>query len=426
MRSGSSRSGITGVLDIGTTKVVCLIASRTAIRRQDGSAPLPGSDLRILGVGHQRSGGVQAGVVIDLEDAERCIRAAIAQAERMAGVTLDSVFVSIACGRLKSHTFSASADVSGPRVSAQDVVRLMAGARAYVERDGRKLVHINRKSVQLDGTVSDGSPIGLAARQLTSDFHAVSGDEAPLRNLMMVLQRCHVDVAGLSVAPFASALAVTTAEERQLGTTVIDIGSGTTKLATFSGGQLTGVRSAAIGGGRITSAIAHALHTPLIEAERIKALYGNLLSARSDEHEGFSYPLAGSDEGVTQHATRAQLASVIRPLAAELLQSVANQPTPAGHAGIDGQTLVLTGGGCQLTGIAEFASHVLQRPVRIGQTAAVSGLPPIARAPAFSTAAGLLLASEGHVETAALSSELSADQDGSYVRRVGAWLKSGF
>jgi cell division protein FtsA len=233
-------------------------------------------------------------------------------------------------------------------------------------------------------------------------------------------------IAGLSVAPFVSSLAVTTGEERLLGTTVVDIGSGTTKLATFLGGQLTGVRSAAIGGNIITSAIAHALHTPLIEAERIKALYGNLLSARSDEHEGFSYPLAGSDEGVTHHATRAQLASVIRPLVAELLQSVANPPSPASHAGADGHTLVLTGGGSQLTGIAEFASHLLQRPVRIGQTAAVSGLPPIARTPAFSTAAGLLFASEGHGEINRLRSELGGDEDNGYLQRVGAWLKSGF
>jgi cell division protein FtsA len=426
MRSASTRPGITGVLDIGTTKVVCLIASQTAQRGHDGLAARPGSDLRILGVGHQRSGGVKAGVVIDLEDAERCIRAAIAQAERMAGVTLDHVFVSIACGRLKSQTFSASADIAGPRVKAHDVARMMAGARSYVERDGRKLVHINRKAMQLDGNVCDGLPVGLAARQMTADIHAVSADEAPLRNLMMVLERCHLGVAGLSVAPFSSALAVTTAEERQLGTTVIDIGSGITKLATFTGGQLTGVRSAAFGGGSITAAIAHALHTPLIEAERIKALYGNLLSARSDEHEGFSYPLAGSDEGVTHHATRAQLASVIRPVVVELLQSVANPSSPASHAEAGGHPLVLTGGGCQLTGIAEFTSHVLQRPVRIGQTAAVSGLPPIARTPAFSTATGLLFASEGHGELATAPTKLGEDCDGGYVQRVGAWLKSGF
>lgn len=426
MRSASSRPGFIGVLDIGTTKVVCLIASHTAKRGQEGSTAYPGSGLRILGVGHQRSGGVKAGVVIDLEDAERCIRAAIAQAERMAGVTLDHVIVSIACGRLKSHTFSASADITGSRVKAQDVARMMAGARSYVERDGRKLVHINRKAVHLDGTISDGLPVGLAARQMTADIHAVSADEAPLRNLMMVLERCHLGVAGLSVAPFASALAVTSDEERQLGTTVIDIGSGITKLATFSGGHLTGVRSAAFGGGSMTAAIAHALHTPLIEAERIKALYGNLLSARSDEHEGFSYPLAGSDEGVTHHATRAQLASVIRPLVVELLQSVTNPSSPAWHAGAGGHPLVLTGGGSQLTGIAEFTSQLLQRPVRIGQTAAVSGLPPIARSMAFSTATGLLFASEGQDELATVSTEFGEDRDSGYVRRVGAWLKSGF
>ena len=273
--------------------------------------------LRVLGLSHQQSRGVKAGVIVDLAQAEECVRGVIAQAERMAGVTLESVLVSVSCGRLLSHTVTASADIAGNHVTPRDVARLMAGARAYVERDGRTLLHLNRKTTQLDGAMSGSDAVGMAARLMTSKIHAVSADEAPIRNLRMVLERCHIRVSGLVPAPMASALAVTTEDERQLGVTVIDIGSGTTKLAKFSGGQFEHIRSVPIGSGLITSDIARALHTPLIEAERIKTLYGNLISARSDEHETFSYPTAGQDEVLEHHITRAQLASIVRPRAAE-------------------------------------------------------------------------------------------------------------
>ena len=421
------QSGLTAVLDIGTAKTVCVVAGQHAGRTRQQVQPAGNAGLRVLGVGHQQSRGVKAGVIVDLAEAEECVRAVLAQAERMAGVTLEQVLLSVSCGRLASHTVTASAEIGGSHVTARDVARLMAGARSYVERDGRILVHLNRKATQLDGALGGADVIGMAAHQMTARLHAVSADEAPIRNFRMLLERCHIRVSGLVPASMASALAVTTEDERQLGVTVIDIGCGTTKLAKFSGGHLEHIRSVPIGSHLITSDIARALHTPLIEAERIKALYGNLISARSDEHETFSYPSAGQDEGLVHHATRAQLTSIIRPRAAEILRSVLNVPGDVRPDVMASDALVLTGGGCLLTGISEFASEVFQRPVRKGQVADVSGLPPVASGPGFATAAGLLFASQDrqeHAHLGAVSSE-RRDADG-YFQRVGAWLKSGF
>lgn len=425
-RLSGKTSDIVAVLDIGTAKTVCIAAARRAARSGVGAAAPSEAPLRILGIGHQQSRGVKAGAIIDLAEAESCIRATIAQAERMAGVTLESVFVSVSCGRLKSHNMTASADLAGGTVSARDVARLMSGARAYIERDGRRLVHLNRRAVHLDGTLCEGDLTNMAARHMSSAIHAVSADEAPVRNLMAVLERCHVGVAGWVVAPFASALAVTSEEDRQLGVTVIDIGCGTTKLATFSAGQLEFVRSVPLGSGLMTSDISRALHTPLIEAERIKVLYGNLLSARSDEHEGFSYPQAGMEEGLLQRATKAELASVLRSRAAEILQAVAFQPDGRRFAGGAGEAILLTGGGSLLTGMAEFASDVLQRPVRRGQAVEVSGLPPVARTLAFSTVTGLLFARDSLTGQPVGNADLGDDHSGGYMHRVGSWLKGGF
>ncbi len=424
-RPGLPSTNITAVLDIGTAKTVCLIAAAPPPRGPPSATA--DTSFRILGIGHQQSRGIKAGAVIDMAEAEGCLRATIAQAERIAGLTLDRVYVSVSCGRLKSHAVTASAEVSGSHVTTADLSRLMSGARAYLERDGRQLVHFNRKAVTLDGTASDGNLIGMAAKRMSSVVHAVSADEAPIRNLSMVLERCHLGIMGLLAAPFASAMAVTTAQERQHGITVIDIGAGTTKLAAFSDGQFEHIRSVPLGGGLVTTDIARALHTPLIEAERIKALYGNLLSARSDEHEGFSYPSVFSDENVPmQHATRAELARVMRPRIAEILLTVATLPDGKVIAGKAGEPLVLTGGGSLLAGIAEFASGLLERNVRVGQNAEISGLPPVARTPAFSTVTGLLLALGGeHVRPEFSLGPANGEQDG-YMQRVGAWLKSGF
>ena len=425
-RISDLQSGMIAVLDIGTAKTVCLIAARNQSRSdRDESAGL-GVPYRILGVGHQQSRGIKAGVVIDLAEAEASIRGTIAQAERMAGVTLDRVYVAVSCGRLKSHSVTASIEIGGTHVTARDLSRLMSGARAYIERDGRRLVHLNRKAVHLDGTANGGALIGMVARQMSTGIHAVSADEAPIRNLTMVLERCHVGIAGLVAAPYASALAATSEEERQLGITVIDIGAGTTKLAAYSNGHLEHVRSIPFGSGLITTDIARALHTPLIEAERIKVLYGNLLSARSDEHEEFLYPSVNTDDGPTQHATRAQLASIIRPRTAEILQAVASQLDRRQSRGGADASLVLTGGGSLLNGMPEFACDVLQRSVRRAQPAEVSGLPPVACTPAFSTAIGLLLANSGDQDLHTAGAEPDESEFDGYFQRVGAWLKSGF
>ena len=147
---------------------------------------------------------------------------------------MEEVFLSVACGRLKSSTFTANTEIEGRVVGSADIERLMAAARTHVERDGRTLLHMNCISYRLDGAAGIGEPLGLAGRTLGADLHAVTADEAPLRNLLQVVERAYLSAAGLVPAPYASGLAATTEEERQLGVVAIDIGAGTTTLAAFA------------------------------------------------------------------------------------------------------------------------------------------------------------------------------------------------
>jgi cell division protein FtsA len=411
-KSGGKR--ITGVLDIGTSKIACLIAA------VDAGGP------RVIGVGHQRAEGVKGGVVIDLDRAEHSARAAIAQAERMAGVELAEVHVAVSCGRLRSHNFTAKAEIASGLVAEDDIRRLMTAGQAYAEQGGRALVHMNEVALRLDGTPGSRDPRGMAARELAFDLHAVTADEAPLRNLLMVVGRCYLEPASHVPTPLASAIAVATEDERRLGVTVIDIGAGTTSLAMFAEERFLYGSVSPQGGTQITFDIARALHTPLAEAERIKALYGTVVCAPSDEHDAFTYPSAGEDDGILYHMTKAELAEVVRPRVTAMCHHVRQRLEECEMTAYAGRCLVLTGGTSQLTGLADFMAVELGRPVRVAGPQPISGLPSACSSPAFSTVVGLLAA---ETQGAAAGRRVYSSRDaeaGSYLKRVGSWLREGF
>ncbi len=420
-RTDSKNAEIVGLLDIGTSKVACIIAALDPPER-------PGETrrVRVLGIGHLRSRGLKAGVITDLAEAETTVRAAIAQAERMAHLTLEEVFVAVSCGRLQSSNFAATVDVTGGVVRADDIDRLMAGGHAFAEREGRTLIHLNRIGYRVDGVAGAHDPRGMAAAQLSADLHTVAADDAPVRNLMLVVERCYLNVRALIATPYASALAATTEEERRLGVTCIDIGGGTATAAAFADGHFVHAATVPVGGHHITLDIAQALQTPLAEAERIKTRYGTCVVAQSDEYETFSYTLAGEEEGARGQVTKAQLAGIIRPRVAGILGMVRERLDKGGDVmAVAGERVVLTGGASALVGFGEFAANTLGRPARVAKPQAPIGLPQGVSSPAFSTVAGLLaVAASGSGDVPALRSRDALGAG--YFERVGEWLKTGF
>jgi len=410
LRNGSD---IVGSLDIGSNKIACLIFEIPQARR--GEVPLP----RILGAGHQRSVGVKSGLITHAGDAETAIRSAVAGAERAAGVSLQSVYAAITCGRLASLSFVAHADIARV-IRESDIARLFEGARAYAERDNRTLVHMNRKAFLLDGAPGGDDPRGLAAARLSADMHCVTADVGAFANLMHVVERCHLSVAGLVAAPYASALAVTTPDERRFGVTVIDMGGGTTSWAVFQGGQFVNCEVLATGGHHLTFDIAQNLRCALAEAERIKALYASMVNAPSDVSDMVSYSASDTGDGEWHQISRADLSSVVRPRIDALLHSIATKLRSSGSAG--GQ-VVLTGGASQLVGLAAYATHVFDAPVRLGRPQMLPGLATGAGNPAFAASVGLGLVVPDS-EPDALDG--SSDGGGGYLSRVGRWIGCGF
>ncbi len=409
---------LVGFLDAGSTKNVCLIvAADKAAKRSPLGA-------KIVGASCLRSKGVKAGVVTNFDEAAEAVRACISEAERMAGDTLESVHTTFSCGRLRSEVFAANAEIGSGVVSADDLSRCLRGGRSYAVRDGRRLVHINGIGYRLDGQPGAHDPRGMAARRLTADLHAVTSDDAPLRNLSILAEKCYLRSGPMMIAPLASALAVTTEEERALGITVIDFGGGTLKIAMFSDGHFLHCDVMPVGADHLTFDIARMLQMPFAEAERIKALYGTLVSAQSDSHETFSYTLAGCEEGGLHQSNKAHLAEILTHRAAMIASLIAERLDRSGVQEYAGDRIVLTGGGAELVGLAEFMANRLKRSVRIAQPRSEFDLPESLAGPAYSTVVGAVAAS---LRPVAKSMRIESGQTPpqGYLGRVTDWLMAG-
>jgi cell division protein FtsA len=383
-RGHGLRSGPFGVLDIGTTKVVCIIGRVESDRT-----------LRVLGFGWQKARGVRAGGITDLEEAERAIRAAVGQAEDMADTRLRAVTVNLSCGQPESRLFNVQWPVGGRAVGEQDIRRVVleGRSRAYVE--GREVVHALPLNFAVDDTTGVSDPRGLHCDTLTARLHVIDASETALRNLSASIARADLDIAELVVAPFATALAVLVPDERELGATVIDMGGGTTSLAVFGEGQLLHTMQLPVGGVHVTNDLARLLSTTVVHAERLKTLYGNVQGSPDDEREMLPVPLVGEDEHHIAKVPRSMVVSIIRPRLEETFELVKEHLETSGLSRIAGPRVVLAGGASQLAGVRELAARILGRHARIGKPMGLRGLPDAAAGPAFATAAGLLIWAAG-------------------------------
>lgn len=409
------RHGIVGALDIGTSKVCCMVAAL------DQGAPA------LIGLGHQRSRGLKSGMVVDAEEAERAVRAAVGQAERMAGVSLDRIILSVNCGRMRSASFAARAGVEGQTVRASDIDRILAGGAAYLDRAGRTVVQMLRSDWHLDSAPGIADPRGLAGRELSIDLTAVTADDGPVRNLLGVVERSHMVAEHLVAAPYASAIAVATEEERRLGTLVVDMGAGLTSFAAFAEGRLVYIDSVPVGGNHVTFDIARELVTTVQEAERIKTLYGTLVKAASNESEVFAYPVVGEEEGATHHASKALVRDIACTRIDGLIDLVVERMSDAGFGELLARRVLLTGGASQFPGLDQAWSARLGCATRLARPLPIGRMPASMCSSAFSTLIGLV--GVGAAPIPGFDSGFGVEavrRERGYFDRVHRWIQDSF
>ena len=422
------RSGLVTVLDVGSSKVCCVVAK---LRPQEESQILKGRTHRaqVIGIGHQKSRGVKSGVVIELDRAEQAIRLAVDAAERMAGLTVDSLIVNITAGRLKSETYTATINLGGHEADADDIAKVLsAGARQALKAE-RQVVHSLATGFSLDGERGVRDPSGMIGDALGVDMHVVTADAAPLRNLELCVNRSHLSVERMVATPYASGLAALVDDELEMGAACIDMGGGTTGLSVFADGKFVYADSIPLGGNHVTMDLARGLSTRLEDAERLKVMHGSALPGSADDRDVVTVQPIGDEGDVPLQVPRSVMTRIIRARTDEMLEIIRDRLAQSGFGNAVGKRVVLTGGAAQLTGLSEAARRILGRNVRIGRPLGVAGLPEAAKGPAFSAVVGLMIYPQvAAYETDEVkgSAHMRMTGTGGRFHRVSQWLRDSF
>lgn len=380
---------VLAALDVGTSKVAALIAAT------DGENPP-----RILGGGVRACNGVRRGLVADMGRTEQAIRAAMMQAEKASGLEIESVLVSLSAGGLASDVASVEVDVAGERISDDNMLDLLSAGRRHIQErfatGGHSILHAEPTLYTVDGLDGVTNPCGFHAERLQVDIHVVTAATPPCRNLDLVVRNAHLGVEAIVASGVAAPTAVLSPEERELGIAVVEIGAGITTVSVHGGGMLAGLASIPMGAADITSAIAANLATNRVAAERLKTLQGAATAVPRDSHDYVDVPPLDRDDGQeVRRVTRVELIGVIRSQLDILFGEVADALRSMGFDGAVGRQVVLTGGGAELRGIADFAQAALRRNVRIGRPRGLVNLPEPFTGAAFASLAGLILFGSG-------------------------------
>lgn len=381
-------SKVFAAVNIGSFRVSAMIAGLSET-----------GEMVVLGSGHRAAQGIKRGYVTDMQAATHSVRDAIERAEKMANIGIQKVWIGCSGAGLASTTTRVEVEVGGRRIEQDDIEHLLVAGREMIEPDGRTVLHAQPAHYTLDGAHGVPNPKGLHAERLAVDIHVMLADGAPIRNLREAVQNAHLDVEAVVGSPIAAGHACLTPEERELGVALVEFGAEVTTVSVYAAGMLLGMQVIQYGSGDITDAIASAFGIRRYQAERLKCMSGSAIASPADHREMIPVNAPGDPEGgpVARHADdknripRAELISVITQQLGFFTEEVSKALKSMGFVGQTGQQVVLTGGGAQLPGLADYAQSALGRPVRIGSPPTMLGLPPGHATPSSSTLVGLVL-----------------------------------
>ncbi len=377
-----------GAVNLGSFRISAMIAGLTET-----------GEMVVLGSSHRAAQGIKRGYVTDMQAATYAVRDAVERAEKMANTSISSVWIGCSGAGLASQVAQVEVDVGGRRIEAEDIEHLLVSARDVIQPDGRMVLHAQPAHYMLDGADGVADPKGLHAERLGVDIHVMLADGAPVRNITEAVQNAHLQVEAVVGSPVAAGHACLTAEERELGVALVEFGGEVTNVSVYAAGMLLGLATIPMGSGDITDAIASAFGIRRFQAERLKCVHGSAIPSPADHREMIPVNAPGEEATgpLARHADdknripRAELVSVITLQLGRLMEEVGKALKGLGFTGQRGQQVVLTGGGAELAGLADFAQSALGKPVRVGKVQHLKGLPEAHATPGFATLAGLVL-----------------------------------
>jgi len=399
-------------LDIGTSKIVTIVAEVNE-----------GGGFDVIGLGTQPSRGLKRGVVVNIEATMASIQRVLEEAELMADCRITEVYTGVAGSHIRSLNSSGMVAIKEKEVTQADIDRVVETAKAIAIPNDQQILHILPQEFIIDGQDDVREPLGMSGVRLEVKVHIVTGAVSAVENITKCVRRCGLEVRDVILQPLASALAVLSDDEKELGVCLLDIGGGTTDLAVFAGGAIRHTAVIPIAGDQVTNDIAMTLRTPTKEAEELKLRYGCALRQLAGANEVIEVP--GVGERAPRKLARQTLAEVIEPRVEELYTLVQAELRRSGFEELLSSGIVLTGGSAMLAGMAELGEEVFHMPVRVGMPVYGGGLADVVRSPRYATAVGLLIeARDQYVRAAAARAQTSGLAG--VADRMKQWFKANF
>ena len=431
MRKAALQRGVVAILDIGTTKIACLVL------RFDGPDKLAQSEhvgsmagqsaFRVIGAATTRSRGVRFGEITQMNETEKAIRTVAQAAQKMANVRVDHVIACFSGADPRSYGLAGELELEDSVVTEQDVARVMAACEAPDIGDGRDVLHAQPVNFAIDHRTGLGDPRGQIGNRLACDMHLLSVDSAVIQNVLYCIKRCDLELAGIASSAYVSGVSSLVEDEQELGAACVDMGGGTTGISIFMKKHMIYADSVRMGGDHVTSDIAKGLSVPLSIAERIKTMNGGVYATGMDDREMIDIRGDSGDwEKDRRQVSRTELIGIMRPRVEEILEETRARLDAAGFESLPSQQIVLTGGGSQIPGLDGLAARILGQRVRLGRPLRVQGLPQASTGPAFSSAVGLCLFA-AHPQDEWWDFEMPTDRYAAKpMRKVMRWFKDNW
>ncbi|HUF19575.1 MAG TPA: cell division protein FtsA [Burkholderiales bacterium] len=412
MSKGRENKHLLVGLDIGTSKIAAIVAE---IRPEGG--------FEIIGMGSSPSRGLKKGVVVNIESTVNAIQRALEEAELMADCKIREVWTGIAGSHIKSFNSHGMVAIKDREVGQADVDRVVETAKAIPIPTDQQILHVLNQEFVIDGQEDVREPLGMSGVRLEVKVHIVTGAVSAAQNIVKCVRRCGLEVNDLILQPLASATAVLSDDEKDLGVCIVDIGGGTSDIAVFTQGAIRHTAVIPIAGDQITNDIAMALRTPTKEAEDIKRRHGCALRELADPQEMIDVP--GVGDRSSRQLSRQTLAEVIEPRAEELYALVQAELRRSGFEELLSSGVVITGGSAAMQGMVELGEEVFHMPVRLGLPSYAGGLSEVIRSPRYATGLGLLIS--GHEQHQ--RQQIAKMQSGSVkhvFERMRKWFETNF
>ncbi|MBX3021744.1 MAG: cell division protein FtsA [Bdellovibrionales bacterium] len=403
-KDAKTQARIIAGLDIGTTKVAC------AIGRYDNG------QLDIIGVGQAPNSGMRHGVVVNIDATTEAIKKAKDEAELMAGTRADSVWLAVGGQHIQSFASSGMVAVRHKEVQQEDIDRVIEAAKAVAIPQDRQVLHVLPQDFKIDGQIGIFDPIGMSGVRLEASVFIVTGAKAVIQNAVTCAQRAGIKVEGLVLSQLASAMSVLSADEKNLGVCVVDMGGGTCDMIAFHQGSVIHTGLLPVGGHNFTHDVAIGLKTTQVHGETLKRKYGCALPEMVSEEESIEVESVGGRKPRT--LMRRDLCEVLEARTEETLELIHHDLEEKGLLSKLGSGVVLTGGGALLHGLVEMGDFVLDVPVRRGWPEKVGGLVDVVRQPSCSTVVGVMMYGLSQDKDVATHRNISATEV-----KVADWTK---